>query len=85
MRLLRARVLAWAAMLMTGTCALAQQTVTIEKLLDEGWEIAGYVAAFENRTLILFKHKDRRYLVQCSVLIDVMRSPRIVTQCYELR
>ena len=66
--------------------ATAQQpAVTIEKLIAEGWEIAGYIAAWENRTLILFKHKEHKYLVQCSVLIDVMRNPRLVTGCYELR
>jgi hypothetical protein len=66
--------------------AMAQQpAVTIEKLIAEGWEVAGYVAAWENRTLILFKHKEHKYLVQCSVLIDVMRNPRLVTACYELR
>lgn len=59
--------------------------LTIEQLLADGWEIAGYVAAWENRTLILFKHKERRHLVQCSVLIDVMRTPRTVIVCYELK
>lgn len=58
---------------------------TIEQLLTDGWEVAGYVAAWENRTLILFKHKERRHLVQCSVLIDVMRNPRTVIVCYELK
>lgn len=65
--------------------AAAQSNVTIEKLLTDGWEIAGYVSAWENRSLILFKHKDHNYLVQCSVLIDVMRTPRQVTYCYEIR
>jgi hypothetical protein len=63
----------------------AQSTITIEKLLSEGWEVAGYIAAWENRSLILFKHREHRYLVQCSILIDVMRSPRVVTYCYEIR
>lgn len=58
---------------------------SIEKLLTEGWEVAGYISAWENRSLILFKHKEHKYLVQCSVLIDVMRTPRLVTYCYELR
>jgi len=66
--------------------ALAQQpTLTIEKLLADGWEVAGYIAAWENRTLILFKHKEHRHLVQCSVLVDVMRNPRQVINCYELK
>jgi hypothetical protein len=66
--------------------ALAQQpSVTIEKLVTDGWEVAGYISAWENRSLILFKHKEHKHLVQCSVLIDVMRNPRVVTYCYELR
>ena len=66
--------------------ALAQQpSLTIEKLLGEGWEVAGYIAAWENRSLILFKHREHKHLVQCSVLIDVLRNPRTVTACYELR
>ena len=66
--------------------ALGQQPpVTIEKLIGDGWEVAGYIAAWENRTLILFKHKEHKHLVQCSVLIDVMRNPRVVTACYEIK
>jgi hypothetical protein len=65
--------------------AQQQSQTSIEKLLSNGWEVAGYISAWENRSLILFKHKDHKYLVQCSVLIDVMRDPRVVTYCYELR
>lgn len=68
----------------TGT-AHAQSSITVEQLLTDGWEIAGYVAAWENRSLILFKHRDRKYLVQCSVLIDVLRNPRQVVYCYEIK
>jgi len=62
-----------------------QSATTIEKLLGDGWEVAGYVSAWENRSLVLFKHRDQRYLVQCSVLIDVLRNPRVVTYCYEIK
>ena len=82
------RMLSLAALASAGLVApaMAQQpSVTIEKLIGEGWEVAGYIAAWENRTLILFKHKEHKYLVQCSVLIDVMRNPRLVTACYELK
>jgi hypothetical protein len=83
-RTLALAALLWPALL--PAAALTQQpALTIEKLLGEGWEVAGYIAAWENRTLILFKHKEHKYLVQCSVLIDVMRNPRLVTACYELR
>jgi hypothetical protein len=64
--------------------AVAQQP-TIERLITDGWEVAGYVSAWENRSLILFKHKDRKFLTQCSVLIDVTRDQRIVITCYELK
>ncbi|HJU30307.1 MAG TPA: hypothetical protein VJ740_02580 [Hyphomicrobiaceae bacterium] len=70
-----------------GAAAFAQQppAPTIEKLIGEGWEIAGYISARENRSLILFKHKEHRFLVQCSILTDVLRDPRIVMSCHELR
>ena len=72
--------------LIAPTPTTAQQpSLTIEKLLTDGWEVAGYVSAWENRSLILFKHKEHKYLVQCSVLLDVMRNPRLVIYCYELR
>jgi len=58
---------------------------SIEKLLTDGWDVAGYISAWENRSLILFRHKEHKYLVQCSVLIDVMRNPRVVTYCHEIR
>ena len=72
-------VYAWPA------AAQQQSATSIEKLLSDGWEVAGYVSAWENRSLILFRHKEHKYLVQCSVLIDVMRSPRVVTYCYEIK
>lgn len=58
---------------------------TVEKLLTDGWEVAGYIAVADNRSLILFKHKEHRYLVQCSVLVDVTRNPRVITYCYEVK
>jgi hypothetical protein len=68
-----------------GSAAFAQAPVTIEQLLQDGWEVAGYIAAWENRSLILFRHPNHKYLVQCSVLVDVTRSPRLAINCYELR
>jgi hypothetical protein len=74
------------ALLLIATGASAQSpSLTIEKLVTDGWEVAGYIAAWENRSLILFKHKDHKYLVQCSVLVDVTRAQRLVTVCYELK
>ena len=63
----------------------AQQPLTIERLIADGWELVGYVSAWENRSLILFRHKDRKYLVQCSVLVDVTRAQHVVIACYELK
>ena len=78
-----------AALVCLGTApALAQpqqSATSIEKLVTEGWEVAGYVSTAENRSLVLFKHKDQKYLVQCSILIDVMRNSRVVTFCYEIK
>ncbi|MBE7199254.1 MAG: hypothetical protein INR70_15840 [Parafilimonas terrae] len=72
--------LAW----VSGTSA-AEQPLTIERLSTEGWEIAGYTGTFDNRSsLILFRRKDRPYLIQCSILYDVTRNPRVITNCYEL-
>jgi hypothetical protein len=63
----------------------AEQPLTIERLSADGWEIAGYTGTFDNRSsLILFRKKDRTYLVQCSILYDVTRNPRVITNCYEL-
>ena len=68
------------------SAAQAPQPLSVEQLLTDGWEIAGYGAlSFEGRTFILFKHKDRHYLVQCSVLYDVLRTKRVLTNCYEVR
>jgi hypothetical protein len=64
----------------------AEPPLTIEQLLAQGWEVAGYASGYDNRTsLILFRHKDMNTLVQCGVLYDVTRNPRTIVNCYELR
>jgi len=72
-------------LLLAVSVSAQQPPATIEKLITDGWEVTGYIAAWENRSLILFKHKEHKHLVQCSVLIDVLRNPRVVTYCYELK
>ena len=68
----------------TGSIA-AEPSITIERLLGDGWEIAGYTGTNDNRaSLMLFRRKDKTYLVQCAVLYDVTRSQRTVINCYEL-
>lgn len=59
---------------------------TIEGLLKSGWQVAGYTSTFDNRSsLILFRHANETFLVQCSTIYDVTRTPRTAINCYELR
>jgi hypothetical protein len=64
--------------------------ISVEHLISDGWEIAGYTASSAlSVSFILFKHKDFHYLMQCSVLYDATRgqrlAERVVTNCYEVR
>lgn len=71
-----------------GVCsaATADPPLTIEQLLKNDWEIAGYVGTADVRaTVILFRNKAQPFLVQCSTFFDVTRNPRVVTNCYQLR
>lgn len=66
--------------------ASADPPLSIEQLIADGWEIGGYTSGYDNRSsLILFRHKDQTFLVQCSTLYDVTRNPRVTVNCYELR
>jgi hypothetical protein len=66
--------------------AAAETPLTIDQLLAQEWEIAGYASGYDNRTsLILFRHLGVNALVQCGILFDVTRNPRTVVNCYELR
>ena len=63
----------------------AEAPLTIEQLIAQGWEIAGFASGYDNRTsLMLFRHAGVNALVQCGVLYDVTRSPRTIINCYEL-
>ena len=74
-----------ATMLAASSLATAETPLTIDQLLAQGWEIAGY-ASDDNRTsLILFRHPGVTALVQCGILYDVTRTPRTIVNCYELR
>jgi hypothetical protein len=71
---------------MLTAASAAEQPLTINQLLAQGWEIAGYASGYDNRTsLILFRKPGVNALVQCSVLYDVTRNPRTIVNCYELR
>ena len=75
-----------ATMVAASSLAAAETLLTIEQLLTQGWEIAGYASGYDNRTsLILFRHQGVNTLVQCGILYDVTRTPRTVVNCYELR
>ena len=70
----------------SGVAAAETQPLTIDQLLAQGWEIAGFASGYDNRTsLILFGHPGVNALVQCGVLYDVTRNPRTIVNCYELR
>src|SRR5215470_15268877 len=74
-----------AMMLAASSLAAAEKPLTIDQLLAQGWEIAGYASGYDNRTsLILFRHSGVNVLVQCGILYDVTRTPRTVVICYEL-
>jgi hypothetical protein len=75
-----------ATMLAASALSAAEAPLTVDQLLAQGWEIAGYASGYDNRTsLILFRHPGMNALVQCGVLYDVTRSPRTIVNCYELR
>jgi hypothetical protein len=63
--------------------------LTVGQLLADGWEIAGFAPSlYVLGSVMLFKHKDRNYFVQCSAVYDPTRSQRterVVTNCYEIR
>jgi hypothetical protein len=62
------------------------QAVTVESLLQSGWQIAGYSDTADGwSAFILFRHPNQSYLVQCRAGYDVMREKRVRTNCYELR
>jgi hypothetical protein len=75
-----------ATILAASSLAAAEIPLTIEQLLAQGWEIAGYASGYDNRTsLILFRHPSANTLVQCGILYDVTRVPHTKVNCYELR
>src|SRR6516225_8273612 len=81
-----AQALFLAMMLAASSLAAAEIPLTIDQLLAQGWEIAGYASGYDNRTsLILFRHPGVNVLVQCGILYDVTRAQRTVVNCYELR
>jgi hypothetical protein len=65
--------------------AASEDAPSIGTMLKQGWQIAGYSQAFDNRsTFILFRHPDQAFLVQCRVGYDVTRTPPTYSICYRL-
>jgi len=77
-------MLAFGQLLATPSSAQGR-SLAIEHLIADGWLIAGYISVSDKRSLILFRHDTHKYLVQCSILVDVLRDPRVQSACYELR
>jgi len=70
--------------------AEAPPQYSIAQLLGDGWEIAGFAPSLAMvGSVILFKHKDRNFFVQCTAVYDATRShlaaERVITNCYEIR
>ncbi len=64
----------------------AEDAPSISTMLKEGWQIAGYSQASDNRsTFILFRHPDQTYLVQCRAGYDATRMPPTYSICYRLK
>ncbi len=78
--------LSFATFLLVSAVPIAESPLSIEQLLSQGWEIAGYASGYDNRTsLILFRHAGTNELVQCGVLYDATRNPHTIINCYALR
>jgi len=68
--------------------ALGENNISIETLLKDGWQIAGYASANQpavESAMILLRHQHEPYLMQCRASYDVTRSPSITVHCYKLR
>jgi hypothetical protein len=64
----------------------AESKLTIEGLLKDGWQAAGYTSAVDNwSTFILFQNPHEQYLIQCRAGYDVTRKQHVQTNCYRLR
>ena len=67
--------------------AATDENISIETLLKDGWQIAGYAAANQSAVesaMILLRNADQSYLLQCRSSYDVTRSPSVNSHCYKL-
>jgi len=68
--------------------AATDENVSLETLLKAGWQVVGYAAANQSAVesaMILLRHAEQSYLVQCRASYDVTRSPSVTSHCYKLR
>ena len=73
-----------------GTTLAADENIgtSIETLLKGGWQFAGYASANQlpvESAMILLRHPNESYFVQCRASYDVTRSPSVTVHCYKLR
>ena len=75
-----------ALLLAAPAVATTDENISIETLLKDGWQInaAANQSAVES-AMILLRHADQSYLVQCRASYDVTRSPSVTSHCYKLR
>ena len=77
-----------ALLLAAPAVAATDENISMETLLKDGWQVAGYAAANQGAVelaMILLRHANQSYLVQCRGSFDVTRSPSITSHCYKLR
>src|SRR6476646_1949604 len=63
-----------ALLLAAPAVAATDENVSIETLLKDGWQIAGYAAANQfavESAMILLRHANQSYLVQCRASFDL--------------
>ena len=74
-----------ATMLAASSLAAAETPpLSIDQLLAQGWEIAGYASGYDNRTSLLFRHSGVNALVQCGVFRCDAQSAHDRSIAYEL-
>ena len=73
------------SILAASSLAAAEIPVSIDQLLAQGWETAGYASGYDNRTsLILFRHPGVNALFQYGILYDgraLSAQSSIATSC----
>ena len=75
-------------LLVAPALAATDENISLETLLKAGWQVAGYAAANQaavESAMILLRHAEQSYLVQCRASYDVTRNPSVTSHCYKLR